>query len=233
MKKFAVLAFLAAAAVATAHASENAVRQAFSAKFPKYQIDTISRNPTSGLYEIIAEGHAFYTDEKLSYIIVGELFDTRAQPPRNVTQESLSKVAAAALTKSADLAIKRVRGNGKRVIYTFEDPNCGYCRELQKELVKVRDVTIYTYLWAILSQDSIDKSQAIWCAKDRAKAWDDLMLKGVPPGSKRDCETPLERNSQLAQRLGLRGTPGVFLINGQQIGGYVSADNIEAALAAR
>ena len=234
MKKLVVLAFLLAAiAVETGHANENAVRQAFSAKFPKYQIDTISRNPASGLYEIIAEGHAFYTDEKLSYILVGELFDTRTQPPRNVTQESLSKVAAAALSKSADLAIKRVRGNGKRVIYTFEDPNCGYCRELQKELVKLKDVTIYTYLWAILSQDSIDKSKAIWCAKDRAKAWDDLMLKGVPPAGRRDCETPLEKNSQLAQRLGLRGTPGVFLVNGQQIGGYISADKMEAALAAR
>ena len=94
----------------------------------------------------------------------------RGAQPRNLTQETTSKIAAAALAKATNSAVKRVKGNGKRVIYTFEDPNCGYCKELQKELVKVNDVTIYTFLWPILSQDSVEKSKAIWCAADRGKA---------------------------------------------------------------
>jgi thiol:disulfide interchange protein DsbC len=127
--------------------------------------------------------------------------------------------------------VKRVRGSGKRVIYTFEDPNCGYCKELQKELNKVNDVTIYTFLWPILSQDSIDKSKSIWCARDRAKAWEDYMIKGVALTGKRDCDTTaLERNAKLAQRFGLRGTPAVYLANGEQVGGYVPAEKLEAAL---
>ena len=95
----------------------------------------------------------------------------------------------------------------------------------------MNDVTIYTFLWPILSQDSVDKSKAIWCSKDRAKAWEDTTLKGAAPTGKRDCDTTaLEKNGLLAQRFGIRGTPGVYLANGQQIGGFVPAEKIEAAL---
>ncbi len=124
------------------------------------------------------EGQVFYTDEKASYLFSGNLLDMRGAQPRNLTQETMGKLAAAALSKSTGSAVKRVKGSGKRVIYTFEDPNCGYCKELQKELVKLNDVTIYTFLWPILSQDSVDKSKAIWCAADRAKGVGRLHAQG-------------------------------------------------------
>jgi thiol:disulfide interchange protein DsbC len=97
----------------------------------------------------------------------------------------------------------------------------------------MNDVTIYTFLWPILSADSMDKAKAIWCSKDRAKAWEDFMLKGIVPAGRRDCDTSaIEKNQQLAQRLKLRGTPGVYLGNGEQVGGMVPAEKLEAALAA-
>lgn len=216
---------------APAHASEASVRQAFIARFPGATVDSVTRMPMGGLYEIVFEGQIVYTDEKVSYILSGNLFDLRGSTERNLTRERMSQIAAQTLSKSHDAAIKRVKGSGKRVIYTFEDPNCGYCKELQKELVKMNDVTIYTFLLPILSPESADKSKAIWCARDRAKAWDDAMLKGViPAAARKDCETPFERTAQLAQRFGIRGTPAVYLANGQQIGGYLPADKIEQAL---
>jgi thiol:disulfide interchange protein DsbC len=217
----------------TARADENAVRQSFQQKFPKMTLESVTRTPFQNLFEVVLDGQVFYTDDKASYLFSGNLLDLRGQQPRNLTQESTGKMAATLLAKSTDLAVKRVKGNGKRVIYTFEDPNCGYCKELQKELAKMNDVTVYTFLWAILSPDSVEKAKAIWCSKDRGRAWDDAMLKGVTPAGKRDCDTPLEKNAQLAKRFGLNGTPGVYLANGQQIGGYVPAEKIEAALAAR
>lgn len=216
-----------------AAADESAVRQALQSRFPKMTLESVTRAPFPNMYELVLDGQVFYTDDKGSYLFSGNLLDIRGQQPRNLTQESNNRLAAAVLAKSTDLAVKRVKGNGKRVIYTFEDPNCGYCKELQKELAKVNDVTVYTFLWAILSQDSVEKAKAIWCAKDRGRAWEDVMLKGVVPAGKRDCETPLEKNAQIAQRFGLRGTPGIYLANGSQIGGFVPADKIEAALAGR
>jgi thiol:disulfide interchange protein DsbC len=227
----ALLVTLALFAAAPAQANEAAVRQAFLARFPGATIDSITRMPMGGLYEIVFEGQIVYTDEKVSYVMSGNLFDLRGTTERNLTRERMSQITAQTLAKSHDGAIKRVKGNGKRVIYTFEDPNCGYCKELQKELAKMSDVTIYTFLIPILSPDSAEKSKAIWCSRDRARAWDDAMLKGtIAAGAKKDCDTPLDKNMQLAQRFGIRGTPAIYLANGQQIGGYVPQDKIEQAL---
>ncbi len=214
-------------------ADEAVVRKAFQAKFPAMKIESVSRMPFQGLYEVVFDGQIVYTDEKLSYLMSGNLFDLRNSQERNLTSERRSQVAAGALVKAQANAIKRVKGSGKRIVYTFEDPNCGYCKELQKELNKMTDITIYTFLLPILSPDSTEKSRAVWCSKDRAKAWDDLMNKAtLPVHAAKNCTTPLDENQELAQRFGVKGTPAVYLANGQQVGGYLPSDKLEQALAA-
>lgn len=213
-------------------ASEAAIRQAFKSRIPELTVESVGKTPMAGLYEVVANGQIFYVDEKVQVIIRGVMFDARTSAMRNVTAERNAELAAALLRKSTDLAIKRVRGNGKRVLYTFEDPNCGYCRQLQKELLKLNDVTIYTFLWPILSEDSVAKSRAVWCARDRARAWDDLMSNGVAPQNDAKCDTPLDKNMDLAQRFGIRGTPAVFLADGRSLGGFLPADKIEEAFKA-
>jgi thiol:disulfide interchange protein DsbC len=232
IRKLATLcAILAGLAAGSAFASEAAIRQSFQARFPNAAVESVARTPFSGIYEVVFNGQIAYTDEKLNFVFFGNLVDMRAGAERNLTRERNAQLAAQSLRKSADNAVKRVRGNGKRVLYTFEDPNCGYCRELQKELMKLSDVTIYTFLWPILSPDSIDKSRAVWCAKDRAKAWDDMMSRGVTPQNSAKCDAPFEKNHELAQRFGIRGTPAVFLGDGRQVGaGYVPATELEQAL---
>lgn len=216
----------------TARADEGSVRRAFEAKFPTMKVETVTRMPFPGLYEIVFEGQVVYTDEKLTYLMNGSLFDLRDAKERNLTRERRDQIASGALVKAQPNAIKRVKGNGKRILYTFEDPNCGYCKQLQKELTKVNDVTIYTFLLPILSPDSAEKSKAVWCSKDRAKAWDDIMSKGTQPANAaKACTTPLDENQLLAQRFGVRGTPAVYLANGQQVGGFLPADKLEQAFA--
>lgn len=216
-----------------AQADEASVRKAFAAKFPGMKIENVAPTPFPGLYEIVFDGQVVYTDEKLMYLMSGNLFDLRNSQERNLTRERRDQIASGALVKSQPNAIKRVRGSGKRVVYTFEDPNCGYCKELQKELNKMNDITVYTFLLPILSPDSVEKSKAVWCAKDRAKAWDDLMNKAsLAANAVKSCATPLEENQALAQRFGVRGTPAVYLANGQQVGGFLPADKLEQALVA-
>src|SRR5512134_1664146 len=174
-------AILAGLAAGSAIASEAAIRQSFQARFPNATVESVARTPFSGIYEVVFNGQIAYTDEKLNFVFFGNLVDLRSGAERNLTRERSSELNSQSLRKSSDNAIKRVRGNGKRVLYTFEDPNCGFCRELQKEVMKLTDVTVYTFLWPILSPDSVEKSRAVWCSKDRAKAWDDLMSRGVAP----------------------------------------------------
>jgi len=226
---FLVVAGLAAG---TAYASETAIRQGFQSRFPNATVESVTRTPFAGIYEVVFNGQIAYTDEKLNFVFFGNLVDVRSgSEQRNLTRERSTQLASQSLRKSSDNAIKRVRGNGKRVLYTFEDPNCGFCRELQKEVMKLTDVTVYTFLWPILSPDSEEKSRAVWCSKDRAKAWDDLMSRGVVPQNSAKCDAPIEKNKELAQRFGIRGTPAIFLADGRQVGaGYVPAAELEQAL---
>lgn len=231
MSAAAVLA-VAALVAGVAHGSEATLRQAFEAKFPNAAVESVTRTPFAGIYEVVFNGQIAYTDEKLNFVFFGNLLDVRGGGERNLTQARTAQLAAQALRKSTDQAIKRVRGNGKRVIYTFEDPNCGYCKQLQRELTKVNDITVYTFLWPILSPDSAEKSKAIWCAKDRARAWDEFMLRGMVAQNDGKCDTPLDRNMELAQRFGIRGTPAIFLADGRMLNGYVPADQLEQAISA-
>jgi len=226
-----IVAVLAGLAAGSACASETAIQQSFQKRFPNATVESVARTPFAGIYEVVFNGQIAYTDEKLSFVFFGNLVDVRTGTDRNLTRERGAQLASQALRKSADNAVKRVRGNGKRVMYTFEDPNCAFCRELQKEMMKLTDVTIYTFLWPILSPDSIEKSRAVWCSKDRAKAWDDLMSRGVAPQASAKCDVPFDKNHELAQRFGIRGTPAIYLADGRQVGaGYVPAAELEQAL---
>lgn len=216
----------------SAHASEAAIRKGVQARFPEMTVESVQKTPFSGLYEVVVGGRLLYTDEKVSYIFFGNLIDARGAADRDLTRERNAQLALQALTKASNQAIKRVRGNGKRVIYTFEDPNCGYCKQLQRELAKINDITIYTFLWPILSQDSVDKSRAIWCARDRAKAWDDVMLRGATVQSDGNCVVPFEKNHELTQRFGIRGTPAIFLADGRMLGGFLPAAELEQEISA-
>jgi thiol:disulfide interchange protein DsbC len=118
--------------------------------------------------------------------------------------------------KLADLpleqAIKQVKGNGKPVLVTFEDPNCPYCKELDQELATLENVTLYTFLYPVLSEDSGDKSLKIWCAADRAGVWNDWMLKGRPPSGEGECDaSALMSNLEIGGKMGINGVPYMLL----------------------
>jgi thiol:disulfide interchange protein DsbC len=221
---------LLALAASSASADEEKIRQILQNRFPAMTVESVEKAPLAGLYEVVLDGEIVYTDEKAEYFFGGNIYDIRTLPPRNLTEEKSKRLVGQALAGAQNLAIRLVKGNGQRILYTFEDPNCGYCKQLAGELDKISDVTIYTFLLPILSQDSVDKSRAVWCAPDRAKAWTDLMLRAVVPDNSGACATPIERNLQLMRRFGIRGTPAIYLSNGQQIGGYIPAERIEQAL---
>ena len=214
----------------SADANEAKIRQILEGKFPKMKVESVTKAPFAGLYEVVLDGEIVYTDDKVEYFFGGNLYDIRKLPPRNLTQESANQIIVKVLAASQDIAIKRVKGDGSRTLYTFEDPNCGFCQKLSQELTKVDNVTVYTFLTPILSQDSIEKSRAVWGAGDRAKAWDDLMLRATLPDSGETCNAPIERSLALMKRFGVRGTPAIYLQTGQHIGGFIPADQIERAL---
>lgn len=212
-----------------AHAGEAEVRKAANGLFrPGTQIDEIRKAEIAGIYEVRVGSNLFYFDEKGKYAIMGDIIDTGSK--RNLTEEKRDKLSAIKFSDlPLDQAIKTVRGNGKRVFATFEDPNCGYCKKLTKEIVGMTDFTMYTFLYPILSPDSHTKSRNIWCAKDSSKAWISHMTTGSNPANV-NCDAPLEKNLMLGQRLNIRGTPHIILSNGERLPGYVSAEQLNERL---
>jgi len=221
---------LAATLSLPALADEAAVRKSLESKLGR-PLTSLTRTPYLGLYEAYADGQIFYTDDKVSVIIAGALIDGKSM--KNITDERLQKLTAIKFSElPLTLAVKQVRGDGKRVFATFEDPNCGYCKKLAKDLAKLDNVTIYTFLYPILSPDSLDKSNRIWCAADKAKAWNDWMVDGKAPGGKGDCDTTaVKKTIEIGRKLAINGTPTIFFTDGERIPGAVPVARIEEKLA--
>jgi thiol:disulfide interchange protein DsbC len=214
-----------------ADAGEDAVKKGLQAKFADSRVEMVRKTPYGGLYEVNMDGQLFYTDEKVSYFVVGNIID--AKTDRNVTQErmrDLMRVKFDSLPLEA--AIKQVKGNGKRKLVVFSDPDCPYCKKLEAELAKVSDVTIYTFLYPLpsLHPQAIDKAKAVWCSADRLKAWDELMNKGaVPPAANCDI-APLAKVAELGARLKVNGTPTLIFADGLRVPGMVPAAELEKLL---
>ncbi len=211
-------------------ADEEKVKRDLRARLPGMTIEGVTKTPFAGLYEVVVDGEIVYTDEKTEYFFGGNIYDIRSLPPRNLTEGNARRSIAGVLAKAAqEVAIKRVRGGGKRILYTFEDPNCSFCKALHQELGRLDNVTIYTFPTPILSLDSAEKSLAAWCSADRAGAWDQLMSGGKLAVSA-SCANPLEKVAALAKRLDVTSTPVVFLGDGRRINGFVALDRLEKAL---
>lgn len=218
--------------VGLALADEAQVKRTLNTRFPGAIIENVVRTPIAGFYEVQIDGEIVYTDEKAEYFFTGSIFDIRTLPPRNITERNAGRAIAGVLASaSRDSAIKFVKGRGERVIYTFEDPNCGFCKMLHKELAQLDNLTIYTFPTPILSQNSADKSVAAWCAADRALAWAALMAADAAlPADAKGCPHPLQKIAALAKRLDVTSTPVIFFSDGRRVNGFVTADALEKGL---
>lgn len=217
-----------------ANADEAAIRKNLAERltnFPK--IDEVTRTPIAGLYEVRIGTDVVYTDEQGSYLIQGSIIDTKTRA--DLTQARIDKLTAidfATLPLKDAILIKQ--GAGTRKLVVFADPNCGYCKRLEKDLLTLKDVSIYTFLLPILGQDSHVKSRDIWCSKDPAKVWRSWMVDGSSiPKSMGECDVAaLDRNLKLGQRYKVNGTPAVVFEDGSRSPGAMPAAQIEARVVA-
>jgi len=213
-------------------AGEAEVRQAFEARFPGSKVSSVSKTPLPGIYEVVADGNQIaYVDQKAEYLVLGEVIDLKNR--RNLTREKVDQLMTIRFDSlPLQNAIKFVKGDGKRTLAVFSDVDCPFCKKLEPELAKLDNLTIYMFPYPIASlhPDAGRKSKQIWCSKDRAKAWEDLMLRGKQPAKVADCKNPIDENVALGQKLGISGTPTLVFANGRRVPGYLQADKIEALL---
>jgi thiol:disulfide interchange protein DsbC len=230
-KIIAVIPVLLLACFSTiAGASEATVRAAMQKKYPDITIESVTKTPLPGIYEVFANGQLTYTDEKAAYLFLNaHMIDTEKKV--NLTEERMNRLTAIKFDQlPLDLAFKKIKGKGTRQIAYFGDPNCGYCKRFEQDLAKVNDVTVYVFLYPVLGPDSMEKSKSIWCSKDRVKAWDDQLVNGIAPTAPGGCDTPIEKILAFGRQKNVTGTPTLFFADGQRVPGAIPLDQIEQHL---
>lgn len=210
-------------------AEEQAIRTRLQQAF-NINPTSVTRTPF-GWYEVVINSDVVYVDPQANYLFNGSVIDTRTR--ENITQvrkDDLLKVDYAKLP--LDQAIKIKFGNGSRQFVTFEDPNCGFCKKLHNDLRGLQDATVYVFLYPILSPDSGEKAKAVWCSKDRATAWTELMRDGkAPPSAPDNCKNTVQQTLALGQSLGVNGTPTLIFQDGSRMPGAQGLAQIEQKLA--
>jgi thiol:disulfide interchange protein DsbC len=196
-------------------------------------VESVIKTPYAGLYEVRTNtGDVLYADKDAKYLFIGRILNANTlEDYTKARVEEINKIKFADLP--FDSAIKMVKGDGKRVIAVFEDPNCGYCKRLRHTLSQMNNITVYTFMFNILAEDSVIKSKNIWCSPDRLKAWDDWMLNGKEaPAAPASCtSTPNEKIFELGRKFKITGTPAIFFADGSRIPGAVDEKTIEQKLA--
>ncbi len=212
-------------------APAQAVSRAFEQRFPGIHVDAVRVTPMNGIFEVQVGLDLLYTDAQVDYVLQGSMIDAHAR--RDLTAERLEALQQVAFDSlPLDHAIKQVKGTGARQVAVFEDPNCGYCKQLHRTLEDVDDVTVYTFLFPILSPDSTTRSRDIWCAADPAKAWKAWMLDGTNP-AKAECDTPIQANLALGRKLNVQGTPALFFADGSRVNGALPLEALKKKLDAQ
>jgi len=234
MKTILIAVLLLAANLASANEAQ--IRKALAAKLGEAKIEGVEPGPIPGLFEVrfrAAEGgvQVIYTDASATHVFVGRVYEVRSD--RNLTEERTRKLNAVKFDSlPLDLAVKIQRGNGKRVLAMFSDPYCPACRQFERALAEVDDITIYVFMYPVIRPENVDHSKAVWCSPDRAKAWLELAAAQRPkvPEAGARCANPIDKVLDAGRRLGVNSTPTLFLANGERLSGGLAADDLRDLL---
>lgn len=218
-----LLAMLLASGILLAYAGKDediaTIQSTLESRTPPIKARSVKPSPIAGLYEVFVQGNLIYTDKNFSYVIVnGAMMDTTSK--KNLTEESLKQLTTIKFSElPLQNAIEIKKGTGAYKFAVFSDPDCPYCKSLESGLAKdgLSNYTAYIFLLPLktLHPDAAAKSESIWCAKDKAEAWTNFMVKGTSP-EKANCDNPLTANEKLADEIGVSGTPSIYLKNGHQ-----------------
>lgn len=227
MKKQLLISILAGVA-SLAHANLEHLQQQLKTHYPNVKIENLQKTPMSGIYSGTLDNQVVYLGEDAEHLFVGSMI--RLKDQRNLTKDLVVQQNS---FRWSDLplqdAIKTVKGNGQRQIAVFSDPHCPYCKQLERELDRLNNVTIYTFLYPLKSQ-SVIPAQQVWCSPNRSYAWKNLINQNIQPQASRECANPIQRNLALGQRLKIQGTPTLFFSQGLKVTGVQTSAQIEQIL---
>ena len=211
---------------------ETAILANLRQAYPSTTFKSVKSTQLPGIFEVAMGKNVAYVGEDVRYFLFGHLFDMKTQTDLTEGKKLENETRVDFKKLPFQDAVVTVRGDGSRKVAIFSDPDCPYCKQLEQTLATLNNITIYTFMFPIdqLHPQSKAKTIAVWCASDRAKAWEGLMKTGQAPTGNNQCEHPIDRNIALAQALGINGTPSVIAPNGTLVPGALTTARLEQIL---
>jgi thiol:disulfide interchange protein DsbC len=230
-----IIVWVALLLVAPAQANEAQIRKALEPKLGGAKIEGVQPAPIAGLWEVRLRTtggvQVVYTDATGAYLVEGDIREIRTG--RNLTDERMRKLNAIKFESlPLDLAVKVQRGSGKRVLAMFSDPYCPACRNFERVLAQMDDITIYVFMYPVIRPENADHSRAVWCSPDRAKAWLELAAAPRPkvPEAPTSCANPVDKVLDVGHKLGVNSTPTLFFANGERMAGGLRPEDLKEML---
>ena len=201
------------------------IRAAIAKKFPDMKVDDVRPTPMTGIYEVAMGADIAYVSGDGRFLIAGDMYELDSRT--NLTEAGRQKNRVQALAKLDEREMIVFKpAKVKHTITVFTDVECGYCRKLHSEIQALNDrgvqVRYLAYPRAGPGTDDWRKMEAVWCSKDRKSAITEA--KAGREVKSQQCATPIAKQYQLGEQLGVRGTPAIFTDSGDYIGGYLAPD---------
>jgi thiol:disulfide interchange protein DsbC len=212
-------------------AGSEKIEETFKKAFPRVPFDSIKPTEIKGIYEVSKGSEIIYFIADPGYLFIGDIINKEG---RSLTEERKGALAA---EKAKDIPLDKAikMGSGKNTIVEFTDPDCPYCRKASEFLESKKDVTRYVFFLPLpMHPDAENKVKYIFCAEDKAKAYEDAMKGKLDDQKYEKCDKPeaialLNLHKELAGKMGINGTP-FFIINGKKAVTGANTPEIEAAL---
>lgn len=194
------------------------------------KIVSIKQSPSPDLYSVVLEdGNEVYATKDGTFILAGQLWwgvDGGAENLTELAQQIRARKTLESV-KESDMIIYPSEKK-KTVITVFTDVDCPYCQVLHKDVPKLNaegiEVRYLAYPRMGLNTETYKKMEQVWCSKDRRQALD--IAKTADLTATDTCENPVADQYHLAGTLGIRGTPTIFLENGERVGGYAPPERL-------
>lgn len=212
-----------------------AIKQLLIKTQPEMTIQTVSKSPVEGLYEVTTQGgQTIYVSRDARFFIPGDLYEAQVDGLVNLGESKrnvIRKEKIAALDE-ADMVVYEAKGERKATVTVFTDVDCPYCRKLHAEVDALNEMGIAVRYLAFprtgLNTETHFKMISTWCASDRQAMMTSAKRGGDVP--KADCDNPVASQYQLGREVGVTGTPALVLEDGTMLPGYVPAATLGAYL---
>ena len=199
--------------------------------FPGVEISRVKPTPIENIYEVMMGPDVIYMTDDARFVLKGDLIDM--QERRNISEAVRSQARGDLLNNiPQDEYIEFTSKDSKDTIYVFTDIDCGYCRKLHRDVTELNEnaitVRYLAYPRGGTRSSTYKQMQNVWCAEDRPQALTDAKNGKLAKSS--NCDNPVAKQYALGKKMGVRGTPAIFLENGRALPGYLPPNELLKAL---